>query len=189
AVTSGRDRGGSALAPPLQVSTAYEVPTVADQAALGATARPDTLYSRFGSPTVRDFEAAVADLEGAEAALASASGMAAITSLVFGLCSAGDHVVASRQIFSVTYAVLAMHLPRFGIDVSLVDGTDAEAIAAAVKPGRTQLILVETPANPALSLVDLEALAAIKGPLKVIDNTFATPVGQRPLEHGDDLVL
>src|SRR3546814_17129743 len=82
-----------------------------------------------------------------------------------------------------------MHLPRVGIDVTLVDGTDAAAIAEAVVPGRTQVILVETPANPALSLVDLDALAAIPGPIKIVDSTFAGPTVQRPLEHGADLVL
>lgn len=189
AVTSGRGGSGDSLAPVLFPSTAYEVATVAEQAAQVASARPDKLYSRFGSPTVRDLEAAVAELEGAEAALASSSGMGTVTAVLLGLCSSGDHVVASRQIFSVTYGMLAMHLPRFGIDVTLVDGTDAGAIAAAVVPGRTQVVLVETPANPALTLVDLEAVGSIAGPITVVDSTFATPVVQRPLEHGVDLVL
>src|SRR3546814_1288766 len=108
---------------------------------------------------------------------------------LLGLCCTGDHIVSTRQIFSDTYWLLAMHLPRFGIDVTLVDGTDAGAIAEAVVPGRTQVILVETPANPALSLVDLDALAAIPGPIKIVDSTFAGPTVQRPLEHGVDLVL
>ena len=189
AITSGRAASGDSLAPVLFPSTAYEVDTVAEQAAMVASARPDKLYSRFGSPTVRDLEAAVAELEGAEAALASSSGMGTVAALLLGLCSSGDHVVASRQIFSVTYGMLAMHLPRFGIDVTLVDGTDAEAIAAAVVPGRTQVVLVETPANPALTLVDLEAVGSIAGPITVVDSTFATPVVQRPLDHGVDLVL
>lgn len=189
ALTAGRGASGSSLAPVLFPSTAYETATVAEQAALVAQARPDTLYARFGSPTVRDLEAAVAELEGAEAALASASGMGTLATVLLGLCSSGDHVVASRQIFSVTYGLLAMHLPRFGIDVTFVDGTDAEAIAAAVIPGRTQVVLVETPANPALTLVDLEVIGAISGPFTVVDSTFATPVVQRPLEHGVDLVV
>lgn len=189
AITAGRGASGSSLAPVLFPSTAYETATLAEQAALVAQARPDTLYARFGSPTVRDLEAAVAELEGAEAALAAASGMGTVTAVVLGLCSSGDHVVASRQIFSVTYGLLAMHLPRFGIDVTLVDGTDAEAIAAAVIPGRTQVVLVETPANPALTLVDLDAIGAIAGPFTVVDSTFAAPVVQRPLEHGVDLVV
>ena len=189
AITSGRGASGDSLAPVLFPSTAYEVATVAEQADMVARARPDKLYSRFGSPTVRDLEAAVAELEGAEAALASSSGMGTVAAVLLGLCSSGDHVVASRQIFSVTYGMLAMHLPRFGIDVTLVDGTDAEAIAAAVIPGRTQVVLVETPANPALTLVDLEAVGSIAGPITVVDSTFATPVVQRPLEHGVDLVV
>ncbi|MFP5256117.1 MAG: trans-sulfuration enzyme family protein [Acidimicrobiia bacterium] len=189
AITSGRTASGGSLAPVLFPSTAYEVETVAEQAEMVASARPDRLYSRFGSPTVRDLEAAVAELEGAEAALASSSGMGTVAAVLLGLCSSGDHVVASRQIFSVTYGVLAMHLPRFGIDVTLVDGTDADAIAAAVVPGRTQVVLVETPANPALTLVDLDAVGSIAGPITVVDSTFATPVVQRPLEHGVDLVL
>jgi cystathionine beta-lyase/cystathionine gamma-synthase len=189
AITAGRSASGDSLAPVLFPSTAYEVDAVAEQAEQVATARPRKLYSRFGSPGVRELEEAVAELEGAEAALASASGMATVTSVVLGLCSKGDHVVATRQIFSVTYALLAMHLPRFGIDVTLVDGTDAAAIADAVIPGRTQVVLVETPANPALTLVDLDALGAIAGPIKVVDSTFATPIVQRPLEHGADLVL
>lgn len=189
AVTAGRGASGDSLAPVLFPSTTYTVDTVAEQAAMVASARPQKLYSRFGSPTVRELEDAVAALEGAEAALASASGMGTVTAVVLGLCSKGDHVVATRQIFSVTYGLLAMHLPRFGIDVTLVDGTDAAAIAAAVIPGRTQLVLVETPANPALSLVDLDAVGAIKGPITAVDSTFATPVVQRPLEHGVDLVL
>lgn len=189
AITSGREASGDSLAPVLFPSTAYEVATVAEQTDAVFTARPDKLYSRFGSPSVRELEAAVAALEGAEAALASASGMGTVAAVLLGLCSSGDHIVASRQIFSVTYGLLAMHLPRFGIDVTLVDGTDAAAIAAAVIPGRTQVVLVETPANPALSLVDLDAIGALQGPITVVDSTFATPVVQRPLEHGVDLVV
>ncbi|MET0728630.1 MAG: aminotransferase class I/II-fold pyridoxal phosphate-dependent enzyme [Acidimicrobiales bacterium] len=189
AITAGRGASGDSLAPVLFPSTTYTVDTIAEQAAMVATARPQKLYSRFGSPTVRELEDAVAALEGAEAALASASGMGTLTAVVLGLCSAGDHVVATRQIFSVTYALLAMHLPRFGIDVTLVDGTDPRAIAAAVVPGKTQLLLVETPANPALTLVDLDAVGAIAGPITVVDSTFAGPAVQQPLEHGVDLVV
>jgi cystathionine beta-lyase/cystathionine gamma-synthase len=156
---------------------------------MGSSARPTHYYSRFGSPTVRDFEDAVAELEGAEAGLAFASGMAAVTATVLGLCSAGDHVVVTRQLFSVSTALFDAHLPRFGIDVTFVDGTDAEAIAAACAARPTQLLFVETPANPTLTLVDLEALAAIKGPIRVVDSTFATPAVQRPLSFGADLVL
>jgi cystathionine beta-lyase/cystathionine gamma-synthase len=188
-VTSGRAGSRDSLAPPLYPSTTYSVDEVAEHAAMVGTARSTRFYSRFGSPTVRDFEDAVAELEGAEAALAAASGMGTVTSVLMGLCSSGDHIVATRQIFSVTYALLVMHLPRFGIDVTLVDGTDAGAITGAIRPGKTQVVFVETPANPALSLVDLDAVGAIDGPITVVDSTFAGPTVQRPLDHGVDLVL
>jgi cystathionine beta-lyase/cystathionine gamma-synthase len=189
AVTAGRRFFPESLAPVLFPSTAYQVPEVDDHRRMGATARPPLYYSRFGSPGVREFEDAVAELEGAEAALAFASGMAAVTSVVLGLCSSGDRLVATRQLFSVTSALFEMHLPRFGIDVELVDGTDADAIARACAAKPTQLLFVETPANPQLSLVDLDAVAAIRGPVKVVVSTFATPVVQQPLRHGVDLVL
>ena len=189
AVTAGRRSSRDSLAPVLFPSTTYTVDTIAEQAAMVSEARPSKLYSRFGSPTVRELEDAVAELEGAEAGLASASGMGTVTAVLLGLCSSGDHIVATRQIFAVTYALLAMHLPRFGIEVTLVDGTDADAIADAVIPGRTQVVLVETPANPALTLVDIEAVSAITGPITVVDSTFAGPVVQRPLDLGVDLVI
>ena len=108
---------------------------------------------------------------------------------MFGLCSAGDHVVVQRQLFSVTSSLFTAHLPRFGIDVTFVDGTDPQQFVDAVQPGRTQLVFVETPANPALSLTDIEAVAAIPGPFTVVDSTFATPMVQQPLALGADLVL
>lgn len=191
AVSGGRRFSGEigSLAPVLYPSTAYQVDDVDEHRRLGATARPARYYSRFGSPTARELEDAVAELEGAEAGLAFASGMAAVTAVVLGLCSQGDRVVASRQLFSVTSALFEAHLPRFGIEVVLVDGTDADALAAACAAKPTQLLFVETPANPQLSLVDLDAVAAIKGPITVVDSTFATPVVQRPLRDGIDLVL
>ena len=187
-VTAGRRHGGASLSPVLFPSTSYEVGAIEDHRRQ-AGGRSTHYYSRFGSPTVGDFEEAVAELEGAEAGLASASGMAALTSVVFGLCSTGDHIVAQRQLFSVTTTLLAAHCPRFGIDVTFVDGTDTQAFADAVVPGRTQLVLVETPANPGLTLTDIEAVASIPGPFTVVDSTFATPAVQRPLELGADLVV
>jgi cystathionine beta-lyase/cystathionine gamma-synthase len=189
AVRAGRQHSGSSLAPVLFPSTTYTVGDVDEHRRLAGTARPAHYYSRFGSPTVQELEDAIASLESAEAALAFASGMAAINALVFGLCSTGDHIVVQRQLFSVTSALFTMHLPRFGIEVTFVDGTDAAEIAAAVRPGTTQLVFVETPANPVLALTDLDALGAITGPITVCDSTFATPVVQQPLSHGVDLVL
>jgi cystathionine beta-lyase/cystathionine gamma-synthase len=189
AVTAGRRFSGDSLAPVLFPSTTYQVDSLEEHLGRAGSPRPPHYYSRFGSPTVRELEDAVAELEGAESALASASGMGSLTAIVLGLCSAGDHVVAARQIFSVSYALLAFHCPRFGIDVTFVDSTDTTAIEAAVQPGRTQVVLVETPANPALSLVDLDAVGAIGGPFTVVDSTFAGPWVQQPLRHGVDLVV
>ena len=189
AIRAGRSWSGDSLAPVLFPSTTYEVGEVADHRRMAGMPRTAHYYSRFGSPTVQEFEQAVAALEGAEAALASSSGMGAVTGLVFGLCSSGDHVVVQRQLFSVTSALFTAHLGRFGIDVTFVDGTDPQQFAEAVRPGRTQLVFVETPANPALALTDIEAVAAIPGPFTVVDSTFATPVLQQPLALGADLVL
>ena len=189
AIRAGRQFSRDSLAPVLFPSTTYEVASIDDHRRMAGVPRTSHYYSRFGSPSVQEFEAAVAELEGAEAALASGSGMAAVTGVVFGLCSSGDHVVVQRQLFSVTSSLFTAHLPRFGIDVTFVDGTDPQQFAEAVRPGRTQLVFVETPANPALSLTDIEAVAAIPGPFTVVDSTFATPALQQPLALGADLVL
>jgi cystathionine beta-lyase/cystathionine gamma-synthase len=189
AIRAGRSWSGDSLAPVLFPSTTYEVASVEDHRRMAGTPRTAHFYSRFGSPSVQEFEQAVAALEGAEAALASASGMAAITGLLFGLCSTGDHIVVQRQLFSVTSTLFTAHCPRFGIDVTFVDGTETAEFAEAVRPGRTQLVFVETPANPALSITDIAAVAAIPGPFTVVDSTFATPVLQRPLALGADLVV
>jgi cystathionine beta-lyase/cystathionine gamma-synthase len=189
AIRAGRQWSAPSLAPVLFPSTTYEVDAVDEHAAMATTARPTRYYARFGSPSVQEFESAVAALEGAESALAFGSGMAAVTAVVLGLCSAGQHVVAQRQVFSATSALFTAHCPRFGIDVTVVDGTDTAQIVEAVQPGRTQLVFIETPANPALALTDIAAVASIPGPFTVVDSTFATPVVQKPLEHGADLVL
>ena len=189
AIRAGRKWSRDSLAPVLFPATTYEVASVVDHQRMSGTPRTSHYYSRFGSPSVQEFEAAVAALEGAEAALASASGMAAVTGVVLGLCSAGDHVVVQRQLFSVTSTLFTAHLPRFGIEVTFVDGTEPQQFADAVRPGRTQVVFVETPANPALSLTDIEAVAAIPGPFTVVDSTFATPVLQQPLALGADIVL
>jgi len=189
AIRAGRQFSRDSLAPVLFPSTTYEVGSVDDHRRMAGTPRTSHYYSRFGSPSVQEFEAAVAELEGAEAALASSSGMAAVTGVVFGLCSAGDHIVVQRQLFSVTSSLFTAHVPRFGIEVTFVDGTDPQQFVDAVRPGRTQLVFVETPANPALSLTDIEAVAGIPGPFTVVDSTFATPMVQQPLALGADLVL
>jgi cystathionine beta-lyase/cystathionine gamma-synthase len=115
--------------------------------------------------------------------------MGAVTSTILALCSAGDHVVAQQQIYSGTIAFLRGPCARFGIDVTFVDGTRPGALAAAVRPGRTMLVVAETPSNPRLDLVDLDEVGAISGPFTMVDSTFATPTGQQPIAHGVDLVV
>ncbi len=189
ALTAGRGYPGSSLAPPLFASTAYEAASLDDARRQAHTPRSDMFYGRYGNPTVTAFEEAVAALEGAEAAQAFGSGMGAIASVVLALCSTGDHIVAQRQLYTHTSILFQAVLPRFGIEVTLVDATDSAAIAAAVQPGRTRLVFVETPANPMFQLVDLDAVGSIMGPLTVCDSTFAGPLVQRPLDHGIDLVV
>ncbi|MGH9183872.1 MAG: trans-sulfuration enzyme family protein [Acidimicrobiales bacterium] len=189
AILAGRAENGKSLAPPLWASSTFEMDSIEESLRLATTPRADHFYSRHGNPTVRAFEQAVAALEGAEGAQAFASGMGAISSVVLALCSQGDHVVAQRQLYSATSLLFLGVCPRFGIDVTFVDGTDPDAIAAAVVPGKTVLVFVESPANPVLHLVDLEAVGAIAGPLTVVDSTFAGPLIQRPLEYGVDLVV
>jgi cystathionine beta-lyase/cystathionine gamma-synthase len=189
AITAGRSYPTSSLAPPLFPGTTYEMESIDAARKAAHTPRVDTFYGRYGNPTVTAFEQAVAELEGAEAAQAFASGMGAVTSVVLALCSTGDHVVAQRQLYSHSAILFQAVCPRFGIEVDLVDAADAEAMAAAVQPGRTRLVFVETPANPVFQLVDLDVVGGIQGPFTVCDSTFAGPLVTRPIEHGIDLVI
>jgi len=189
AIRAGRRPGDPALAPTLWSSSAFVTPTLDDANKMATSTSSTAFYSRYGNPTVAAFEGAIAELEGAEAARAFSSGMGAITAVVLGLCSKGDHIVSQRQIYGGTQLLLNAVCPRFGIDVTFVDGTDPDAWDAAIRPGKTVLCLAETPANPRLDLVDLDRLGQIRGPMTVVDSTFATPLGQQPLRHGVDLVI
>ncbi len=189
AILAGRDPAESSLAPVIYPTTAFESESVEAARRVATDPTSARFYTRNGNPTVAAFERAIAELEGAEAARAYGSGMGAVTGVILGICSSGDHIVAQRQLYGVTRLVLQAVCPRFGIDVTFVDGTDPDAFAAAVEPGRTMLVWAETPANPRLDLVDLDALGAIAGPVTAVDSTFATPLGVRPLEHGVDLVV
>ncbi len=185
----GRANNGTGLAPNVAATSTFVVPSVDEGRRMALSTQANSFYSRYGNPTVCDFEEAVASLEGAEAARAFGSGMGAIAAVVLGLCSSGDHLVAQRQLYGGTQMLLQSVCPRMGIDVTFVDGTDTAAWSDAVIPGRTMMLLAETPANPRLDLVDLTALGRIKGPMKVVDSTFATPLAQKPLEFGCDLVV
>lgn len=189
AIRAGRSADGPSLAPVMWATSTFVTPTVEDGRRMATSVGAATFYSRYGNPTVNAFEEAIAELEGAEAARAFSSGMGAIAAVVLGLCSKGDHIVSQHQLYAGTQMLLQSVCPRFGIDVTFVDCADPEAWEAAVVPGRTMLLLAETPANPRLDLVDLARLGAIKGPMKAVDSTFATPLSQQPLCHGVDLVV
>jgi len=189
AIRAGRVHNDTALAPVLWASSTFVAGGAEEAHKFAIDITAPKFYGRHSNPTVADFQNAVADLEGAEASRAFASGMGAVSAVILGLCSSGDHIVAQRQLYSHTQLLLQAVCPRFGIDVTFVDGTDPDAWEAAVIPGKTALCFAETPANPKLDIVDLERFGAIKGPMTVVDGTFAPPVAQRPLEYGVDLVL
>jgi len=189
AITAGRAHSGSSLAPALWASSTWESIDLTDANKRAKGTRSGEFYSRYANPTVRSFEEAIASLEGAEDSLAFASGMGAISTVVLALCSAGDHIVAQRQLYAATLAFLQGPCQRFGIEVTFVDGAQPGAFAAAVRPGRTMLVFAETPSNPRLELVDLDELGSLRGPITVVDSTFATPLGQQPLAHGVHLSL
>ncbi len=152
---------------------------------------PRFVYSRYGNPTVAMFEARLALLEGAERCFATATGMAAVFAALLCQLRAGDRVVASRALFGSCHFIIADLLPRYGIGTELVDGTDLDQWRAALGQ-RTDAVFVETPSNPALEIIDLAAvseLAHAAGARVVVDNVFATPVMQRPLELGADIVM
>ncbi len=189
AITAGRSSSGRSLAPALWASSTWESESLDDAHRRATGLRQTDFYSRYCNPTVRSFEEAVRDLEGAEESLAFASGMGAIASTILGLCSVGSHIVAQRQLYAGTLAFLQGPCARFGIETTFVDVATPGAFTAAVQPGRTMVVIAETPSNPRLELADLDELGAIKGPFTVVDSTFATPLGQRPLDHGVDISL
>ncbi len=152
---------------------------------------PGFLYARFSNPTVTMFEQRIASFEGAEAARATATGMAAVTAALMGLLQAGDHIVAARALFGSCRYVVAELLPRFGVASTLVDGTDLAAWREAVRP-ETKVFFLESPANPTLEVIDIAAVAQIArevGAKLVVDNVFSSPLWQKPLELGADCVV
>lgn len=181
-----------ALDPPIVMSSAFAFDD-AEHAARAFRGEEDAwIYGRWGNPTVLALEKKLAALEGAEAACATASGMAAIAGVVLATCSAGDHIVAPRAMYAESARLFRERLPKLGITTTFVDGT-REAYAAAIT-NTTKMLYVETPSNPTLGVVDIAAVSALgrsilPSPLVVVDGTFATPFAQTPLEHGADLVV
>ncbi|MGH9908175.1 MAG: aminotransferase class I/II-fold pyridoxal phosphate-dependent enzyme, partial [Pyrinomonadaceae bacterium] len=168
----------SAISPPIWQTTTFLAESSEHFAELAKTVKPAEYYSRYGNPTHEQVEAVMAALEGGEAALVTASGMGAISTAVLSLLGKGDHVVAQRNLYAGTAALLEDVLPRWGIEVTFGDQTNVERWAEAVKPN-TKLIYAETPANPLMRLTDLRAVAALgktHGITTIVDNTFATPI-------------
>ncbi|MBF0212840.1 MAG: O-succinylhomoserine sulfhydrylase [Magnetococcales bacterium] len=177
--------------PPLFLTSSFRFDSAEQARAVFAGEEAGNLYSRFTNPTVALFEERVAALEGAEHAVATASGMAAITMVFLALLSAGDHVVISRSVFGSTTNIANTLLKRMNIGVSRVALSDLSAWEAAITPA-TRMFFLETPANPTLEMVDLEALSRLgrdKGIWVVVDNVLCTPCVQQPLALGADLVV
>ncbi|MEM6636590.1 MAG: O-succinylhomoserine sulfhydrylase [Pseudomonadota bacterium] len=166
--------------------------TAEDAEARFIEAGPDEfIYARYGNPTVATFEDRIAGLEGAEAAFATASGMAAVNGALMSMLRAGDHVVAARALFGSCLYILEDILPRFGVNVTFVDGTDIEGWQAALRPD-TKAVFLESVSNPTLEIIDLRQVAGLAhavGATVVVDNVFATPVFQKAMELGADVVI
>lgn len=172
----------------LTTGYAYDSPDEAEARFKGAEG---FTYTRYGNPTTAMFEARIAALEGAPHARATASGMAAVTATFLCSLRTGDHVVGAKAMFGACRYVIEEILPRFGITNTLVDGEDVEQWARAMRP-ETKLLFLETPANPTLAIVDLRAVADIAhegGARLIVDNAFASPALQRPMEFGADIVI
>ena len=173
----------------LTQSYAYESAGAADRRFSGED--PGFVYSRYANPTTQMFEERLALLEGAEQCRALASGMAAIHVALTGLLKAGDHLVAGRALFGSCNWIISNWLPRFGVETTYVDATDLDAWRAAMRPN-TKVVLLESPANPLLEITDIAAVAQIAhaaGAKVVVDNVFATPIFQKPLTLGADIVV
>ncbi|MBK8131574.1 MAG: O-succinylhomoserine sulfhydrylase [Gammaproteobacteria bacterium] len=175
----------------LFLTSSYVFASAAEAAARFTGELPGNVYSRYTNPTVRTFEARIAALEGAEQAVATASGMAAILSTCMALLKAGDHLVCSRSVFGTTTVLLNKFMAKFGVETTYVDLTDLAAWRAAIRP-ETRMLFLETPSNPLSDVADLGALAELaraRGVLLAVDNCFCTPALQRPLEWGADIVI
>jgi len=179
------------VAPALHVSSTYRAATTQEFSAEATAVRPQHFYARYGNPTLSRCERLIAKLEQAESALLFSSGMGAISTALLALVAQGDHIVAQRSHYMGTTKLLATVLSRLGVVTTFVDQTDTEAFARALRP-ETKLMIVETPSNPALALTDLAAVAGFaraRGIITLADNTFASPINQRPREFGIDLVV
>lgn len=180
-----------ALVTPLYQSATFVFESAQQGGERFAGNEPGYIYTRLGNPTTAELERKMAILEGAEAAAATASGMGAVSAALLANLQMGDHLVASNAVYGCTYALMTTQFARFGIEVSLVDFSSVAEIEAAIK-SNTKVVFCETPVNPHLQVFDLAAIATIAKRhqlVSIVDNTFMTPLLQRPLDFGIDLVI
>ena len=176
---------------PLFLTSSFCFDDAEDMRAAFADESNDNIYSRFSNPGVQEFTDKMVALEGAEAGYATATGMAAVFASFMALLKSGDHLIACSSVFGSTVTVLNKYLPNYGIEVSYVSASDPDSWEAAIKPN-TKMIYLETPTNPGLDIIDLafvNTLAKKHNILLNVDNCFATPVNQRPIDFGADLVI
>ncbi|MBO1927426.1 O-succinylhomoserine sulfhydrylase [Thiomicrorhabdus sp. 6S2-11] len=172
-------------------TSSFRYKSAAQAAARFSGEEAGNVYSRYTNPTVRTFEQRLALMEGAEACVGTASGMAAILSTFMALCKAGDHVISSQSIFGTTKMLFSKYLAKFGVEVTFVSQTDITEWEASIKEN-TKAFFLETPSNPMTEIADLEKLSALSKAndcLLIVDNCFCTPILQRPLQQGADIVI
>ena len=176
---------------PIFLTSSFVYENAAEAASKFSGAEPGNIYSRFTNPTVAMFEKRLAALEGAERAVATSTGMAAIMAVAMAFLKSGDHVICSRAVFGSTVSLFEKYIAKFGVTVDFVDLSDLNAWKNAIK-SETKLLFVESPSNPLAEIADIQALADIahaNGALLAIDNSFCTPVLQQPIKFGADLVV
>ena len=180
-----------ALTSPLYQTSTFHFSSAAQGAARFAGEEPGYIYTRLGNPTTTELEQKVAQLESCEAAAATATGMGAVSASVLSFLSQGDHLVASSALYGCTFAFFAHMLPRWGIEVTFIDMTDEQQLRDAIKPN-SKMIFAETPVNPTMAVIDLALIGQVAKQhnlISVIDNTFLTPLLQKPMNYGIDLIV
>jgi len=185
------DPATGSVAPPIFQTSTFAFDDCAQGAARFAGREEGFIYSRMGNPTVARLEEAVAMLEGGAAGIATSSGMAAVNTILFALLNKGDHLVGTESVYGPSRMVVERDWSRFGVESTFIDTSDLAQVEAAMKPN-TKIVFIETPANPTIVLTDLSAVAEIAhkhGALLVVDNTFASPILQRPIDFGADVVF
>ncbi|MGE5703642.1 MAG: trans-sulfuration enzyme family protein, partial [Clostridia bacterium] len=185
------DPATGALTTPIYQTSTFVFPDVQTGSRRFAGEEAGYIYTRVGNPTVRVFEQKIAALEGAEEALAFASGMAAVSAILMGLLKSGDHLIGSQGLYGCSFDLLEMLQERYNITYTLCDLADEASLLAEIRPN-TKVIYAETPINPTLQLIDLSLIARVakaRGITTVVDNTFMSPHLQRPIEQGCDIVV